>query len=149
MVVVSVLLIFSCCNTSSRVALQFIHELQYKAQKNFDASRDRSLPVFGVGVAFIDESIASAPSADKSTDVSIEDIESVILELCPPKKALHIFPIESMYSGDSSDQRNKLKGVFDAFTDATGKEDFLVHLRTLALQKVCPFHNLADAAKMI
>lgn len=39
------------------VALQCVHDMQESAQKNFDASRDRSLPVFGVGVVFIDESI--------------------------------------------------------------------------------------------
>lgn len=39
------------------VALQFVHEWQV-AFKNYEASRDRSLPVFGVGVAFVDESLA-------------------------------------------------------------------------------------------
>ncbi|MCI42162.1 cytoplasmic tRNA 2-thiolation protein 2-like, partial [Trifolium medium] len=34
---------------SSRVALQFVHDLHERAHKNFEASRDRSLPVFGVG----------------------------------------------------------------------------------------------------
>jgi cytoplasmic tRNA 2-thiolation protein 2 len=36
-----------------RVALQFVHDLQERADKNFEASRDRSLPMFGVGVVFI------------------------------------------------------------------------------------------------
>ncbi|PKI32329.1 hypothetical protein CRG98_047276 [Punica granatum] len=121
---------------ASRVALQFVHELQYKAQKNFDASRDRSLPVFGVGVAFVDESAAHLPSSDKAMDQAIEDVKSLVLELSPPAKELHHFPIESICSGDSSDQREKLKEVLNAVTDATGKEDFLVHLRMLALQKI-------------
>ncbi|KAL2483084.1 Cytoplasmic tRNA 2-thiolation protein 2 [Forsythia ovata] len=51
----NVLIAFSG-GSSSRVAIQFVHEMQHKAQKNFDASRDKSLPVFGVGVAYIDES---------------------------------------------------------------------------------------------
>ncbi|KAK4755402.1 hypothetical protein SAY87_009159 [Trapa incisa] len=121
---------------ASRVALQFVHDMQYKAQKNFDASRDRSLPVFGVGVAFIDESAASAPSSDKVMDMAIKDIKSIVLELAPPTKELHIFSIERLYLGDSNDQRNKLKEVLDAVTDPTGKEDLLGHLRMLALQKI-------------
>lgn len=130
------LIFFHVANHLSRVALQFVHEMQCKAQKNFDASRDRSLPVFGVGVAFVDESTACAPSSDKSMDGAIEDVKSVILELAPPMKELHIFPIERLYSGDSSDQMKKLEEVLNAVIDSTGKEDLLVHLRILALQKV-------------
>ncbi|KAF3974878.1 hypothetical protein CMV_001822 [Castanea mollissima] len=63
---------------SSRVALQFVHELQHKSLKNFDASRDRSLPVFRVGVAFIDETTIS-PLPFHDIDRAIQDIRLINL----------------------------------------------------------------------
>ncbi|CAK9182298.1 unnamed protein product [Ilex paraguariensis] len=120
---------------SSRVALQFVHEMQHKALKNFDASRDRSLPVFGVGVAFIDETaIYLVPSHDY--DKSIQDMKLIVSNVAPPKKEFHVAPIESIYSSDSSDGRDQLKELLNAVSDVTGKEDLLVHLRMLALQKI-------------
>ncbi|BBH07331.1 Adenine nucleotide alpha hydrolases-like superfamily protein [Prunus dulcis] len=86
------------------VALQFVHEMHSKAQKNFDACRDRSLPVFGVGVAFVDESSVTLPPLMKPTKFG--------------------------------DGRERLKKLLDAVDDATGREDLLLHLRMLALQKV-------------
>ncbi|PRQ44725.1 putative cytoplasmic tRNA 2-thiolation protein [Rosa chinensis] len=120
---------------SSRVALQFVHEMHSKAQKNFDASRDRSLPVFGVGVAFIDEtSVYSVPSSEQ--DNAIGDITSIVENLALPTKQLYVVPIESVYSEDSGDGRERLKKLLDAVPDATGREDLLLHLRMLALQKI-------------
>ncbi|KAM1109606.1 hypothetical protein ACFX13_009143 [Malus domestica] len=120
---------------SSRVALQFVHEMHNKAQKNFDASRDRSLPVFGVGVAFVDEtSVYSVPSGE--VENAIEDIRLIVEDLAPPTKELHVVPIESVYSSDSGDGRDRLNQLLDAVPDATGKEDLLLHMRMLALQKV-------------
>ncbi|KAM6565868.1 hypothetical protein CsatA_024996 [Cannabis sativa] len=121
--------------TSSRVALQFVHELQYKAQLNFEASRDRSLPVFGVGVAFIDESVAcSVPSYEVIE--GIEDIRQIVSSLAPPTKELLVFPIESLFSSTSTDGKDQLNRLLDGVTDATGKEDLLIHLRMLSLQKI-------------
>ncbi|XP_015898174.3 cytoplasmic tRNA 2-thiolation protein 2 isoform X2 [Ziziphus jujuba] len=120
---------------SSRVALQFVHEMQHKAQKNFDASRDRSLPVFGVGVAFIDESSIFTVPEDEVTK-GIEDIRLIVSSLTPPTKELHVVPIESLYSSDSNDGSDRLKKLLDAVCDATGKEDLLVYLRMLSLQKI-------------
>ncbi|KAJ6741810.1 CYTOPLASMIC TRNA 2-THIOLATION PROTEIN 2 [Salix viminalis] len=120
---------------SSRVALQFVHGLQDRAQKNFEASKDKSLAVFGVGVAFIDESAAYPVSSDK-VDGAIQDIRSVVSNLAPPTKQLHVFPIENIYATDSSDGKDRLTKLLDAVNDATGKEDLLLHLRMLALQKV-------------
>lgn len=120
-----------------RVALQFVHDMQYKAQKNFDASRDRSLPVFGVGVAFIDESTAYSILSSEMDRV-LGDIKLMVSQLSPPTKELHIFPIESVYSEGSIDSKDRLKELLDRVTDATGKEDLLVHLRMLSLQKVRP-----------
>ncbi|KAF3592425.1 hypothetical protein DY000_02028035 [Brassica cretica] len=77
--------------SSSRVAIQFVHEWQV-ALKNYEASRDRSLPVFGVGVAFVDE--------------------------------------------NSTEARDRLVKLLDSVSDVTGKEDLLVHLKMLSLQKV-------------
>ncbi|KAI6696787.1 hypothetical protein NL676_016906 [Syzygium grande] len=120
---------------ASRVALQFVHDMQYKAQKNFDASRDRSLPVFGVGVAFIDESTAY-PILSSEMDRVLGDIKLMVSQLSPPTKELHIFPIESVYSEGSIDSKDRLKELLDRVTDTTGKEDLLVHLRMLSLQKI-------------
>ena len=118
-----------------RVALQFVHEMQHKAQQNFDASRDRSLPVFGVGVAFIDESaVCSVPSCE--VEEGIEDIRQIVSNLAPPTKELLVVPIESVFLSESSDGKDQLSKFLEAVTDATGKEDLLVHLRMLCLQKV-------------
>lgn len=115
--------------------MQFVHEMHSKAQKNFDACRDRSLPVFGVGVAFVDESsVYSVPSNE--TDKVIGDVRLIVENLAPPSKELYIVPIESVYSSDSGDGRERLKKLTDAVGDATGREDLLLHLRMLALQKV-------------
>ncbi|KAF9679643.1 hypothetical protein SADUNF_Sadunf06G0036000 [Salix dunnii] len=119
----------------SRVALQFVHGLQDRAQKNFEASKDKSLSVFGVGVAFIDESAVYPVSSDK-VDGAIQDIRSVVSNLAPPTKKLHVFPIENIYATDSSDGKDRLTKLLDTVNDATGKEDLLLHLRMLALQKV-------------
>ncbi|KAL6133956.1 hypothetical protein ACLB2K_066189 [Fragaria x ananassa] len=130
----NVLLAFSG-GPSSRVALEFVHEMHSKAQKNFDASRDRSLPVFGVGVAFIDEaSVYSSPSNELYK--AIQEITAIVEELAPPAKQLYVVPIESVYSSECGDGRERLKRLLDAVTDPTGKEDLLLHLRMLALQKI-------------
>lgn len=120
---------------SSRVALQFVHGLQDRAQKNFEASKDKSLPVFGVGVAFIDESAVYPVSSDK-VDGAIQDMRSVVSNLAPPTKQLHVVPIENIYASDSSDGKDRLTKLLDVVNDATGKEDLLLHLRMLALQMV-------------
>ncbi|KAK0595396.1 hypothetical protein LWI29_006191 [Acer saccharum] len=99
------------------------------------SSKDRSLPVFGVGVTFIDESAyhQSVPSCE--IDKAIEEIRSIISNLAPPAKQLHVVPIESVFSLDSLDGRERLKTLVDSVSDATGKEDLLLYLRMLALQK--------------
>ncbi|KAJ1429973.1 Rossmann-like alpha/beta/alpha sandwich fold [Sesbania bispinosa] len=120
---------------SSRVALQFVHDMQERAQKNFDASRDRSLPVFGVGVVFIDES-AVLPIPSDEMEEAVEFISSVVSSLAPPKKELHLVPIETVYSSDCSDGKERLIKLVNAVSDPTGREDMLLYLRMLALQKV-------------
>ena len=114
------------------MALQFVHEMQQKAQKNFDASRDRSLPVFGVGVAFVDESAASRIPFDEF-DKAIQDMKSIVSNLAPPAKAFHVVLIESTFS---SNGRDRLTELLNAIKDVTRKEDLLQHLRMLSLQKV-------------
>ncbi|KAK2996733.1 hypothetical protein RJ639_025472, partial [Escallonia herrerae] len=119
------------------VALQFVHEIQHKAQKNFDASasRDRSLPVFGVGAAFIDES-AICPVSSNEFDEALEDMRLIVTNLAPPRKNFHVVPIESVYSSDCCNGRDRLKELLNAVSDVTGREDLLVHLRMLCLQKI-------------
>lgn len=122
-----------CCDF--RVVLQFVHEMQYRAQKNYDASKDKSLSVFGVGVAFIDEtSIHSFTSQE--TEKAIEDIRSIVSKLAPPSKELYVVPIENVFSSDGVYGKERLKNLLDAVSDDTGKEDLIIHLRMLSLQKV-------------
>ncbi|KDP26051.1 hypothetical protein JCGZ_21084 [Jatropha curcas] len=120
---------------ASRVLLQFVNEMQRRAQKNFDASKDRSLPVFGIGVAFIDES-AVYPVPSEKFDEGIREMKLVVSNLALPTKKLHVVPIENIYTSDSIDGKDKLAKILNAVTDPTGKEDLLLHLRTLALQKI-------------
>ncbi|KAK1548799.1 hypothetical protein Q3G72_026692 [Acer saccharum] len=102
------LLVAFSSGSSSRVVLQFVHEMQQRAQKNFDASKDRSLPVFGVGVTFIDESAYhSVPSCE--IDKAIEDIKS---------------------SAASKD----VGSAKDSVTDSVVRGDVLLHLRMLSMQ---------------
>ncbi|CAN6984462.1 hypothetical protein IGI04_000186 [Brassica rapa subsp. trilocularis] len=121
--------------SSSRVALQFVHELQVKALKNYEASRDRSLPVFGVGVAFVDES-AAYPSLSGGMSDAIELVRSTVLSLSPPEKDLHVVTIESVFGSESVEARDRLVKLLDSVSDETGKEDLLLHLKMLSLQKV-------------
>lgn len=120
-----------------RVALQFVSEMQLKAQKNYDATanRDRSLPVFGVGVAFIDESEIH-PVTSGVLDKAIEDIKQIVFNLPPPTKELHVASISQVYSTKTSDGKQMLENLLNTVGDATGKEDLLTHLRMLSLQKV-------------
>ncbi|XP_077250505.1 adenine nucleotide alpha hydrolases-like superfamily protein isoform X2 [Tasmannia lanceolata] len=120
---------------SSRMALQFVHDMQSKSQRNLDASGDKSLPVFGVGVAFIDESVISLIPSLK-VNKAIEEIEFIVSSLAPPAKELHISSIESIFSLDAEEGRSKLNGLLHTISDVTGKEDLLQHLRMLSLQKI-------------
>lgn len=131
-----------------RVALQFIHEMQSKALKSWDASKSQALPVFSVGVAFIDESMLSFNTTHE-VDQSIEEIRMTVLHLDPPQKKLHITPIESIYSLDFMEGRNKLKELLLNISDSTGKEDFLQHLRMCSLQKVLNFPLLIQFISLL
>lgn len=113
--------------------------MQYKAHMNLIASKDRSLPVFGVGVAFVVETaISTVPSYE--VDNAIEDIKLIVSSLAPPSKVLHITPIEDIFSSDSTQGGSKLRELLHSITDITGKEDLLQNLRMLCLQKV-PFYS--------
>ncbi|CAN8328171.1 unnamed protein product [Cochlearia groenlandica] len=96
--------------SSSRVALQVVHELQVKALKNYEASRDRMLPVFGIGVAFVDESSAYLALSPEEMADAVSWIRSTVVEL--------------------------LVKLLESVSDETGKEDLVLHLRMLALHKV-------------
>jgi cytoplasmic tRNA 2-thiolation protein 2 len=113
-----------------------VHDLQERAHKNFEASRDRSLPVFGVGVVFIDES-AVLPIPAHEMEEAVEVISLTVSSLAPPRKELHFVPIEIVYSSDSSDGKDRLIELMNVVSDTTGREDMLLSLRMLALQKVC------------
>ncbi|CAA6667407.1 unnamed protein product [Spirodela intermedia] len=102
------------------VALEFAHEMQLKAQKSWDASKDQALPVFGVGAAFIDESIPLRPS--KVVQKAIEEMRFRVSQLTPPPKVFH--------------DGTGLNALLETISDATGKEDLLSYLRMLSLQKI-------------
>jgi cytoplasmic tRNA 2-thiolation protein 2 len=118
-----------------RVALQFVHDLQERAYKNFEASRDRSLPVFGVGIVFIDES-SVFPIPSHEMEEAVEVVNLIVSSLAPPRKELHFVPIETV-SSDCSDGKERLIELMNVVSDPTGREDMLLSLRMLALQKVC------------
>ncbi|XP_068665835.1 cytoplasmic tRNA 2-thiolation protein 2 isoform X2 [Aristolochia californica] len=109
--------------------------MQLKAQMNFDASRDRSLPVFGVGVAFVNESAVSSVPPDRVNE-AIKEMELIVSSLAPPAKELHISPLEGIFSEHPEEGKNQLNELLNTISDATGKEDFLQHLRMLSLQKI-------------
>ncbi|KAF3333885.1 cytoplasmic tRNA 2-thiolation protein 2 [Carex littledalei] len=114
---------------SSRVALEFIHEMQSKALISWDASNSQALPVFTVGVVFIEECAISGKPSDQ-----VGQIRSIVSSLSPPSKDLHIVPIENVFPSD-------LRKLVNSINDATGREDFLRHLRMLSLQKVAFEHG--------
>ncbi|KAG1368582.1 cytoplasmic tRNA 2-thiolation protein 2 [Cocos nucifera] len=119
---------------ASRVALQFVHEMQGKSLKSWDASKSQALPVFGVGVAFIDDSIFSLNPSDE-TEKAIEEIRSVVSNLTPHKE-LHVIPIQNICSLSPENGRSRLNELLEMISDATGKDDFLHYLRMLSLQKI-------------
>ncbi|XP_006664691.2 cytoplasmic tRNA 2-thiolation protein 2 [Oryza brachyantha] len=130
----SVLLAFSG-GPASRVALQFIHEMRSKAIESWDASNSQALPVFGVGVAFVDESIFCLKPKHE-IEAAIEDIKSIVLSLSAGVKAMHIAPLEDVFSTGSKDGEGRLREAVDMIDDDTGREDFLQCLRMLLLQKI-------------
>lgn len=94
----------------------------------WDTSNSQALPVFTVSVVFINEcAISGEPSGQ--VDVAVSQIRSIVSGLSPPSKDLHIVPIENVFPSDSCK-------LVDSINDATGREDFLRHLRMLSLQKV-------------
>ncbi|CAN1125041.1 Cytoplasmic tRNA 2-thiolation protein 2 [Linum perenne] len=120
---------------ASRVVLQFVHDMQQRAQNNYEASKDRSLPVFGVGVAFIDERAVRSIPTDK-VEEAIQEMKLTVSKLVPPAKQFHVVLSESIYSSSLSDDKDKLMKLLAAVDDTTGKEDLLLQLRMLALQKL-------------
>ncbi|KAL5205203.1 hypothetical protein ABZP36_033412 [Zizania latifolia] len=130
----SVLLAFSG-GPASRVALQFIHEMRSKAIESWDASNSQALPVFRVGVAFVDESVLCS-KPEQEIDMAIEDIKSIVSSLSVGVKATHIAPLEDVFSPESTDGEGRLREVVGLIDDDTGKEDFLQCLRMLSLQKI-------------
>ncbi|CAN6352189.1 unnamed protein product [Urochloa humidicola] len=129
----AVLLAFSG-GPASRVALQFIHEMQSKAIQSWETSNSQALPVFGVGVAFVDESALSARSEDE-TEMAIGDIKSIVSSLSLGDKKVHVAPLEDVFSG-SDDKVARLKEVAGMIGDETGRDDFIHCLRMLSLQKI-------------
>lgn len=130
----SVLLAFSG-GPASRVALQFLHEMQSKAIESWDASNSQALPAFDVGVAFVDESaLLLKPKCE--IELAIADIKSIVLSLLPGNKAIHIVPLEDVFSSELNDREGKLRELVGMVNDDTGREDLLQYLCMLSLQKI-------------
>ncbi|CAM0949241.1 unnamed protein product [Alopecurus aequalis] len=126
----SILLAFSG-GPASRVALQFLHEMRSKAIESWDASNSQALPVFDVGVAFVDEStLLSKPECE--VELAIADIKSIVSSLLPSDKAMHIAPLEDVFASD----QGRLRELVGMINDDTGREDLLQCLRMLSLQKI-------------
>ncbi|KAJ1266072.1 hypothetical protein BS78_08G123000 [Paspalum vaginatum] len=130
----AILLAFSG-GPASRVALQFIHEMQSKAIQSWETSNSQALPAFGVGVAFVDESVLSA-RPEHETETAIEDIKSIVSSLSPGDKKVHVVPLEDVFSSGSGVKAARLKEVVGMIDDETGRDDFVRCLRMLSLQKI-------------
>ncbi|CAL4905538.1 unnamed protein product [Urochloa decumbens] len=130
----AVLLAFSG-GPASRVALQFIHEMQSKAIQSWETSNSQALPAFGVGVAFVDESALSARPEDE-TKTAIGDMKSIVSSLSPSDKKVHVAPLEDVFSSGSDDKVARLKEVVGMIGDETGRDDFIQCLCMLSLQKI-------------
>ncbi|KAJ3674348.1 hypothetical protein LUZ60_004964 [Juncus effusus] len=117
---------------ASRVVLEFVHEMQSKSLQSWAASNSQSLPVFSVGVVFVNEFYDSAIPSD-AIQAAIEERKSVVLDLSPPKKEFYVLQIEDVFSKNG---KNELRELLSDINDETGKEDFLGYLRMSALQKV-------------
>ncbi|KAM0915493.1 hypothetical protein ACQ4PT_010808 [Festuca glaucescens] len=130
----SVLLAFSG-GPASRVALQFIHDMRSKAIESWDASNSQALPVFDVGVAFVDEStLLSKPRCE--VELAISDIKSIVSSLLLGDKAMHIASLEDVFSSESNDREGRLMELVGMVNDDTGREGLLRCLRMLLLQKI-------------
>ncbi|KAG2621804.1 cytoplasmic tRNA 2-thiolation protein 2-like isoform X1 [Panicum virgatum] len=130
----AILLAFSG-GPASRVALQFIHEMQSKAIQSWETSNSQALPAFGVGVAFVDESAVSA-RPEHETETATEDIKSIVSSLSPGNKQVHFAPLEDVFSSGSEDKAARLKEVLGMIDDETGRDDFVWCLRMLSLQQI-------------
>ncbi|KAG0466183.1 hypothetical protein HPP92_017763 [Vanilla planifolia] len=106
-----------------------------KSLKNWDASKSQGLPVFGFGVAFVDESTIFPTPSNVASNI-IEEISGIVSELGHALQELHIAPIETAFCKDLVDGQNCLRQLLDNITDASGKEDFVQYLRMLSLQKI-------------
>ncbi|RCV19265.1 hypothetical protein SETIT_3G370400v2 [Setaria italica] len=120
---------------ASRVALQFIHAMQSKAIQSWETSNSQALPAFGVGVAFVDESVVLA-RPEHETQTATEDIKSIVSSLSPGDKQVHVAPLEDVFSSGSEDKVARLKEVVGMIDDETGRDDFIRCLRMLSLQKI-------------
>lgn len=114
--------------------------MRCKAIESWDVSNSQALPVFGVGVAFVDESVLCSKPRDE-IEMAIEDIRSIVSSLSTGVKAMHIARLEDVFSTESEDGERRLREAVDMIGDDTGREDFLRCLRMLSLQKVrqCAF----------
>ncbi|KAL6847287.1 hypothetical protein ACP4OV_023140 [Aristida adscensionis] len=131
----AVLLAFSG-GPASRVALQFLHEMQSKAIQSWETSNSQALPVFGVGVAFVDETSVLLPKENHEIETAIEDVKAIVSSLSPGDKAIHIAPLEYVFSPESKDEQGRMREVVGMIGDETGRDDFLRSLRMLLLQKI-------------
>jgi cytoplasmic tRNA 2-thiolation protein 2 len=121
------------------VALQFIHEMQSKAIQSWETSNSQALPVFGVGVAFVNESSVLSPKPKDEIDRAVQYVRSIVSSLLPGEKAVHIASLGDMFASGPEDGVGSLREVVGMIGDETGRDDFLQRSRMLLLQKVLLF----------
>uniref|UniRef100_A0A0A9D246 Cytoplasmic tRNA 2-thiolation protein 2 n=1 Tax=Arundo donax TaxID=35708 RepID=A0A0A9D246_ARUDO len=110
--------------------------MQSKAIQSWETSNSQALPAFIIGVAFVDESSVFSLRPKREMETAIEDIRVIISSLSPGDKAMHIFPLENLFSSGSEDGQGRLREVVGMIDDETGRDDFLRFLRMLLLQKI-------------
>eukprot|EP00249_Psilotum_nudum_P019408 c27239_g1_i4 orf=43-1518(+) len=148
-----VLLAFSG-GAASRAALEFLLEIWHKAQHDAKNCKDGIMPVFGLGVAFVDEGAILPLSSFERQRVTKEITEIVLNGSQKPEEFL-IIPLESIYEDGEVQapieqyaqgavdcgKTGKLQLLLQNVDDSTGKEDLLEHLRLQLLQKVADDHG--------
>jgi cytoplasmic tRNA 2-thiolation protein 2 len=113
--------------------------MQSKAIHSWETSNSQALPVFGVGVAFVNESSVLSPKPKYEIERAVQDVRSIVSSLLPGKKAVHIASLGDMFASGSEDGVGSLREVVGMISDETGRDDFLQRSRMLLLQKVFLF----------
>eukprot|EP00252_Welwitschia_mirabilis_P001430 TRINITY_DN1128_c0_g1_i3.p1 TRINITY_DN1128_c0_g1~~TRINITY_DN1128_c0_g1_i3.p1 ORF type:complete len:477 (-),score=76.53 TRINITY_DN1128_c0_g1_i3:276-1706(-) len=120
---------------SSRVALEFVRDIQAKARRDAKASREDNMHMFNFGVIFVDESSALHIDPSESHQLA-EEVKSVVASNAHADEKMHFVTLESVFSENGYNDRLKLLDLLESIHDTTSKEDMIGYLRMEVLQKV-------------